>query len=108
MLVPPPPPLCLGTLRSLLSVTACAHHATTATQVSEYWLLAEALWPPLKTAITLSVGIVLALKLLTHACLWCLRRGGAKKRDGDGGDGGGGKDDVDASGRGGEGREKAE
>ena len=41
--------------------------------MSEWWLLAEALWPPLKQAITISLGIVLALKALTYACLWCLR-----------------------------------
>ena len=62
----------------------CACPAAAPAQVSEYWLLAEALWPPLKTAITMSVGIVLVLKLMTTACLWCLRRGDAKEGDGGG------------------------
>ena len=75
-------------------------------QVSEYWLLAEALWPPLKTAITMSVGIVLVLKLMTTACLWCLRRGVAKERDG-GGEGDEGDAD-DAGGQDGVARAKAD
>ena len=42
--------------------------------VSEWWLLAEAMWDPLKLAIKWSVGIALGIKLLATGCLWCLQR----------------------------------
>ena len=49
--------------------------------VSEWWLLAEALWPPLKIALTWSVGIAIALKLLATCCLKVLERKGRALRD---------------------------
>jgi thiol-disulfide isomerase/thioredoxin len=43
--------------------------------VSDYWLLAEALWPPIKQALTISLAIVLSLKACTKGLLWWLKRG---------------------------------
>ena len=48
--------------------------------MSDWWLLLEAMWPPLKKAITISLGIVLALKTLVKLMLWCLKRGDKKPR----------------------------
>ena len=42
--------------------------------VSDWWLLAEAFWGPLKTAATWSLGITLSLKLCATGALRLLRR----------------------------------
>ena len=44
--------------------------------VSEWWLLAEAMWDPIKLTAKIALGIALAIKLLANGCLWCLRRAG--------------------------------
>ena len=51
--------------------------------VSDWWLLAEMAWPPLKLSITLSLGIVLCLKGVGKIGLWFLRRGGGGSDDED-------------------------
>ena len=48
--------------------------------VSEWWLLLEALWPPFKMAASCAVGIALFIKLLTTGCLACLERQSRKEK----------------------------
>jgi hypothetical protein len=61
--------------------------------VSEWWMLLEAMWPPIRTSLTWAIGVALALKGIAKGCLMLLRhnepRGGelkGKKREGDDGD----------------------
>ena len=49
--------------------------------VSDYWLMAEALWPPLKMALSWSVGIALGIKLLSLGCLRLLERQSKKAKE---------------------------
>ena len=59
--------------------------------VSEWWMLLEAIWPPIRTSLTWAIGVALALKGIAKGCLMLLRgnvpRGGELKgREGDDGD----------------------
>ena len=47
--------------------------------VSETWLMLEALWPPIKMALTWAVGIAFGIKGLATGCLMLLQRGKTDK-----------------------------
>ena len=48
--------------------------------VSDYRLMAEALWPPMKLALTWSVGIAFGIKLCSLGCLRLLERQSKKEK----------------------------
>ena len=49
--------------------------------VSEWWLLAEAVWPPLKTALMWSLGIAFGIKGLSKCALHFLKKNSKKRRE---------------------------
>ena len=57
--------------------------------VSDWWLMLEALWDPISLALKWSVGIAMSIKGLATGILWCLERGKAvpKRRREDAADG---------------------
>ena len=67
-------------LRGPVSNHGLSHWQAIEADVSDYWLLAEALWPPFKKAAGISLAIVLGLKAFTKGLLWWL-----KPASGDGG-----------------------
>ena len=85
---------------------------TLQSNVSDWWLLAEVLWEPLKVALFWSVGIALALKLCAVGMLRLLQRceraggggarasGGRKRRVRKDGDAGGGGSSISRDGDG--------
>ena len=76
------PPRLLAFGRGDPTMLGAGKHAPTELlgNVSNWWLMAEALWDPLKLTLKWSVGIAVSIKALSQGCLWCLERRGREKQ----------------------------